>query len=541
MKKIFILLFISVFCVSLISNAQDPKETEGYKKAEEFYGQANEAQNEGQYDNSYELAELANGELDRVYIEAIKALMVELNSKADADIKKATDAGAPTQDATAALNEAQKATSLIGTFEGVFEKENENYEKAVQNYTNASKLATASLDNFIKQKTGDAQKVITSAKAKYNELLTKNIIKKNDANDKSISTMLASADTSLKAQKFDDAQKSANQAMTSLGGIEKDVGAKIANNKKSIDASKSKYNELVTSNVIKKGDENDKKIVALHADADKLLAQNSFDEASKKANDANQAMTDIESSHKNEMDKAKKAIDDASNKHNQFLADSTIVKDDDNDKNVQSILKSANDALAKNDASLSQQEAERASTTLDNIKNGKKGEEILLTTANIEDQLRKIRDMVASLVTNNMIDKDSQEVANINSIIDRIKTSLGEEDLEAAKEDLTNLVDTVDKVVTDTPLDDGVIQTLPKYYIVREKTPADSLWVIAGYSFIYSDARYWDTIYNANRNILTDAENPHIILPGQILEIPSLRGEVREGTYTPGSEYITFE
>ncbi len=540
MKKIFILLFISVFCVSLISNAQDPKETEGYKKAEEFYGQANEAQNEGQYDNSYELAKLANDELNVVYIEAIKALMIELKGKADADIKKATDAGAPTQDATAALTEAEKATALIGTFEGVFEQENENYEKAVSNYTNASKLATTSLDNFIKQKTGDTQKVITSAKSKYNELLAKNIIKKNDANDKSISTMLASADTSLKAQKFDDAQKNANQAMTSLSGIEKDVGTKIASNKQSLDASKAKYNELVKANVIKKGDDNDKKIVALHADSNKLLTQNSFDEASKKANDANQAMTDIESSHKNEMDKAKKAIDDASNKHNQFLADSTIVQDDDNDKNVQSILKSANDALAKNDASLSQQEAERASTTLDNIKNGKEGEVILLTTANIEDQLRKIRDMVASLVTNNMIDKDSQEVANINSIIDRIKTSLGEEDLETAKEDLTNLVDTVDKVVTDAPKD-GVIQILPKYYIVREKTPVDSLWNIAGYSFIYSDARYWDTLYNANRNILTDAENPHVILPGQILEIPSLRGEVREGTYTPGSEYITFE
>jgi hypothetical protein len=42
--------------------------------------------------------------------------------------------------------------------------------------------------------------------------------------------------------------------------------------------------------------------------------------------------------------------------------------------------------------------------------------------------------------------------------------------------------------------------------------------------------------------VIRQRNNPHLINPGQVFEIPSLRGEVREGTYDPAKDgsYPTF-
>ena len=48
-------------------------------------------------------------------------------------------------------------------------------------------------------------------------------------------------------------------------------------------------------------------------------------------------------------------------------------------------------------------------------------------------------------------------------------------------------------------------------------------------------------IYQANRNVLRDPNNPDLILPGQVLTIPSMNGEERAGTYDPNMEYITYD
>ncbi|GHU81731.1 hypothetical protein FACS189468_4890 [Spirochaetia bacterium] len=63
-------------------------------------------------------------------------------------------------------------------------------------------------------------------------------------------------------------------------------------------------------------------------------------------------------------------------------------------------------------------------------------------------------------------------------------------------------------------------------YVVK---PRDSLWRIAGYDFIYGDSTQWRRLYDANRDGFSDSDNPDLILPGQILQIPSIRGEARSG------------
>ena len=77
--------------------------------------------------------------------------------------------------------------------------------------------------------------------------------------------------------------------------------------------------------------------------------------------------------------------------------------------------------------------------------------------------------------------------------------------------------------------------TFPKYYRVVERTKnTDSLWRIASYDFIYGKGHLWRKIYEANRDKIKD---PNIIKKGQVLTIPSIKGEQREGTYNPNNTY----
>lgn len=83
---------------------------------------------------------------------------------------------------------------------------------------------------------------------------------------------------------------------------------------------------------------------------------------------------------------------------------------------------------------------------------------------------------------------------------------------------------------------------LPEYYIVRDwEDSGDCFWNIAGRPYIYNDPWQWKELYNANKDLLEDPKNPNVIEPGITLKIPSIKGEVRSGTYDPKKEYQTFK
>ena len=74
---------------------------------------------------------------------------------------------------------------------------------------------------------------------------------------------------------------------------------------------------------------------------------------------------------------------------------------------------------------------------------------------------------------------------------------------------------------------------LPAQYTVRPwVTSGDSFSEIAGYSFIYGDPYKWRIIYDANKSKLRDPNNPHLIHPGTVLDIPNLDGENRQGMWS---------
>ena len=71
---------------------------------------------------------------------------------------------------------------------------------------------------------------------------------------------------------------------------------------------------------------------------------------------------------------------------------------------------------------------------------------------------------------------------------------------------------------------------LPAQYRVKTwKGTKDCLWNIAGKKEIYGDPWKWRVIYNANKNKLPKPNNPHIVEPGTLLDIPSIAGEFRAG------------
>ena len=79
---------------------------------------------------------------------------------------------------------------------------------------------------------------------------------------------------------------------------------------------------------------------------------------------------------------------------------------------------------------------------------------------------------------------------------------------------------------------------LPSQYIVRTwRNHKDCFWNIAGYSFVYGDPSKWRVLYNANRSRLQNPNNPNIIEPGTVLDIPSIQGEHRQGMWDPNANY----
>jgi hypothetical protein len=79
---------------------------------------------------------------------------------------------------------------------------------------------------------------------------------------------------------------------------------------------------------------------------------------------------------------------------------------------------------------------------------------------------------------------------------------------------------------------------LPAQYVVRPwNVSRDCLWNIAGRPWAYGDPTKWRLIYNANRSKMPQPDNPDLIHPGMVLDIPSVNGEERQGMWDAGKTY----
>ena len=83
---------------------------------------------------------------------------------------------------------------------------------------------------------------------------------------------------------------------------------------------------------------------------------------------------------------------------------------------------------------------------------------------------------------------------------------------------------------------------LPASYTVREWVSyRDCFWNISGYPWVYGDPHKWRILYNANKSKLPNPNNPNLIEPGMIMDIPSIKGELRQGMWETGKTYKPIE
>jgi nucleoid-associated protein YgaU len=84
----------------------------------------------------------------------------------------------------------------------------------------------------------------------------------------------------------------------------------------------------------------------------------------------------------------------------------------------------------------------------------------------------------------------------------------------------------------------GTVAALPSQYTVREwSTFKDCFWNIAGRPWVYDDPYKWKILYEMNKTRIPKSDNPDLIEPGMIIDIPSIRGESRQGMWDPDKTY----
>ena len=114
--------------------------------------------------------------------------------------------------------------------------------------------------------------------------------------------------------------------------------------------------------------------------------------------------------------------------------------------------------------------------------------------------------------------------------VDRGGKRFNEEDFETAKKYAGLALEALAGVRETVPL--------PAQYRVENWVPArDCFWTIAGKEAVYADPYQWKKLYEANKDRIPDSGNPDLIMPGTVIEIPSIQGEYREGMYNPDADY----
>ena len=113
------------------------------------------------------------------------------------------------------------------------------------------------------------------------------------------------------------------------------------------------------------------------------------------------------------------------------------------------------------------------------------------------------------------------------------ENSFSNEDYPSANAYAKAVIDALDGVNEVTPL--------PEFYIVRPWAESnDCFWNISARPYVYNNPLLWENLYQANKSEMRNPENPNVIHPGMKMQIPSITGERRSGTYDPKKTYEPY-
>lgn len=211
----------------------------------------------------------------------------------------------------------------------------------------------------------------------------------------------------------------------------------------------------------------------------------------------------------------------AGNKRISLIANSIIVEKDSNDTLVLNLIDEAKIAINVEDYETSMNKAKEVLNLLNDF-------EGYFNASNIYSLAKKALDGAKNAGKDKSY---SNEYSGALVLLQSSKSYLDNKAYSSSIKDSQSVLTIVDKM-------GGLTTVLPMYYkVVSRPKNTDSLWLISSYDFIYGDGMYWYILYNANKQKLKNPKNPNLILPGQILVIPSLKGELRDGMYDPNKEY----
>lgn len=129
----------------------------------------------------------------------------------------------------------------------------------------------------------------------------------------------------------------------------------------------------------------------------------------------------------------------------------------------------------------------------------------------------------------NLKNREPELYAQVTELYKQAGNKFNAKDYQGSIDDSQKIISLLEEVNISAP--PRTPAGLAKYYEVKLKPgDRDCLWKIAGFDFVYGDSFQWKRLYEHNKNSFPDPNNPNLIVPGQILEIPSIKGEARSGT-----------
>ena len=580
MRKI--LIFSMLLSVAALLAADDLRDSEAFKNAVDYTSEASQLQSDGQYDPSIVKAKDADSAMDEAFIDALhlllkkKAVISRANAESQLNMLEKSGALADAkikqtfQELKGNMAEGDALLQKAPEERSSDDKITEAYDAVIAEYNKAENGAKSAYEQYMAQKRAAAESAIKEAQAKYSALLGKGIIAKNDANDKKIAAFLQAAQKALGANDFNGVTSNVKSALDAMAAAEKAYGAESAKVKKQLDDAQKKFAQLKGSKIILGGSAEDKNITKLLSDAAQALNSGNLKGAQTAISNAVSQMNALEAAYKTASANAKKLIDAAQARQKKLNAEKLLPVNSADDEEVSRLLALALKAFGANDFKEAVANAEKAQQIMNNAE--KAAAEQL---KNVQELLDKAKMRHAEFVKlYGLADDDSSNMSIIEDLQNAEK-AIAEGDWEKAVEFINSAnakMDYMEKMLRDAaeaaaeqepaeepepeepepevrvdedglPIDEyGRVMVLPKYYVVKRRVPiTDCMWRIAEMYFVYGDRNEWRRIYDLNKDNFVQSGNPHLILPEQILEIPSFKGEERRGTYNPNKRYVPFD
>ncbi len=554
MKKICV-IGLSLFILAGLY-AQDARSAQSYIDANALAQEAILKQEEGYYEESILKSDEALSALDLAVLDASQKLMqlrTDVAKKdADKNIETAKVLGSATDSEYKAQFDAEivkydAAIAMVPAAGEINTSEEEikgAYSPIINEFVAVSDAVKRINDSYFTREQQKGSALIGDARKKYTQLTGNKTIAKGSSDDSKVSNALSAADSALQEGAFANVATQVKTANDLMASIEKAFAAKKAQTQKAINDANARFSKLKSSKVIASGSAEDKNIAGLLGKATSSLNSGDLTAADQNVNSSLTAMNNAEAAHKKALADAQKAISDATAKQKALNENGIMPTDSMDNTNISSLIALANKSVGAGDVAAATENAKGALETMNTIEAN-----YLALSKTAKDLIAQAKSEQKALVSEYPGADSKAEYASISNDISEADTFFAEQIFADAQTSAQNALDKIAQFKVSLAENaalytaDGKYKILPKFYTVRARNPlsqTDCMWRISEYSFIYGDRDAWQPIYDLNKASFPRANDPHLIFPGQILEIPSAKGEKREGTYDPSITYIDF-